>query len=94
MKTLGDSFQLVSPINPQERGSQVSYKHANAYAIVQALIDVQVIGDFRAPDTMRFGFAPLYTRFIDVFSAVEKLNDIVDKNTYMDNAYLEHKRVT
>jgi kynureninase len=68
---------LVSPRDPARRGSQVCFRHAEAYPIMQALIARGVIGDFRAPDILRFGFAPLYVRFIDVWDAVAALKDIL-----------------
>lgn len=65
---------LVSPRDGQARGSQVSLAHpTGGYAIMQALIARGVIGDFRAPDVLRFGFAPLYTRYVDVWDAVDRL---------------------
>ena len=64
---------LVTPRDAAERGSQVSFAHATGgYAIMQALIARGVIGDFRAPDILRFGFTPLYTRFVDVWDAVDR----------------------
>ncbi len=69
-------FELASPRDGALRGSQVSYAHPKGYEICQALIARDVIGDFRAPDILRFGFTPLYTRFADVVDAVERLRDI------------------
>ena len=54
----GHGFELASPRDARNRGSQVSLRHREGYAIVQALIEEGVIGDFRAPDLLRFGFAP------------------------------------
>lgn len=68
---------LESPRNGNQRGSQVSFEHENSYEIMQALIERGVIGDFRAPSTMRFGFTPLYVSYTDVFDAVEILEDIL-----------------
>ena len=65
---------LQTPRDAALRGSQVSFsRDEGGYAIMQALIARQVIGDFRAPDILRFGFTPLYTRFVDVWNAVEQL---------------------
>jgi kynureninase len=70
-------LQLASPRDPERRGSQVSFRFAEGYATMQALIARGVIGDFRAPDVMRFGFAPLYIGFADVEAAAETLAEIV-----------------
>ena len=69
-------FRLVSPADPKIRGSQISYSHPNGYEIVQALKEREVIGDFRAPDVLRFGLTPLYLRYADVFEAVERLREV------------------
>jgi kynureninase len=71
------SFELASPRDPAERGSQVSYRHAQGYAIMQALIARRVIGDFRAPDILRFGFTPLYTTHAEVVAAVDHLDAVM-----------------
>ncbi|MCB8840289.1 kynureninase [Aurantimonas sp. VKM B-3413] len=68
---------LVSPRDASVRGSQISFAHPGAYAVMQALIARGVIGDFRAPDILRFGFAPLYTRFVDAFDAAEILSEVL-----------------
>jgi kynureninase len=70
-------FRLASPRNPDRRGSQVSLAHPEGFAIMQALIARGVIGDFRAPDLLRFGFGPAYTRFVDVWDAVENLEQVM-----------------
>ncbi len=71
-------FSIASPLLDDERGSQICLARAEgAYAIVQALIARGVIGDFRAPDILRFGFTPLYTRFVDVWDAVEHLSQVM-----------------
>ena len=69
-------FALVSPADPELRGSQISYAHPHGYEMVQALKERDVIGDFRAPDVLRFGLTPLYLRYADVVEAVERLRDI------------------
>lgn len=73
----GLGLTLASPRDPAQRGSQISFAHENGYPVMQALIARGVIGDFRAPDLLRFGFTPLYTRFTDIWDAVEHLHDIL-----------------
>jgi kynureninase len=75
-------LQLVTPREHGQRGSQVSFAHPHGYAVMQALIARGVIGDYREPHVMRFGFMPLYTRFVDVWDAVETLADILDGEQY------------
>jgi kynureninase len=70
-------LSLMTPRDPERRGSQVSFAHEQSYAVMQALIARGVIGDFRAPDLLRFGFSPLYTRHVDVWDAVETLRDVL-----------------
>ena len=74
----GHGFALASPRPAEARGSQVSFAHADGYAIMQALIARGVIGDFRAPDLLRFGFAPLYLRYVDIWDAVEVLRQVME----------------
>ena len=74
----GHGFTLASPRAAEARGSQVSFAHADGYPIMRALIAAGVIGDFRAPDTVRFGFTPLYVRIVDVWDAVDRLVAIMD----------------
>lgn len=73
----GLGFGLASPRDAAHRGSQVALTHPEGYAIMRALIARGVIGDFRAPDVVRFGFAPLYLRYVDVWDAVEILRDVM-----------------
>jgi kynureninase len=73
---------LVTPREHARRGSQVSFTHPHGYAVMQALIARGVIGDYREPHIMRFGFTPLYTSFTDVWDAVEILRDILDREDY------------
>ena len=79
-------LQLVTPREHAQRGSQASFTHPHAYAVMQALIDRGIIGDYREPAIMRFGFTPLYTQFVDVWDAVEGLRDILDNQSYSLNA--------
>ena len=79
VRCAGHGLTLVSPRDAARRSAQVSLSHPTAgYAIISALIADGVIGDFRAPDILRFGFAPLYTRFADVWHAVDRLAAILD----------------
>ncbi len=73
----GLGLALLSPREPARRGSQVSFTHAHGYAVMQALIARGVIGDFRAPDILRFGFAPLYTRHVDAWDAATALREVL-----------------
>lgn len=73
----GHDLTLASPRRAEERGSQVSFRHPEGYAVMQALIARGVIGDFRSPDLLRFGFTPLYLRYADVWDAVDILADIL-----------------
>jgi kynureninase len=70
-------FTLASPADPALRGSQIAFRHPEAYAIVQALIARGVIGDFRAPDILRFGLTPLYLRFGDIEQTVQILGQVM-----------------
>ena len=87
-------FGLASPREAALRGSQVSLTHEQGYPIMQALIARGVIGDFRAPDILRFGFAALYVRFIDVWNAVAALKDIMATQAWAAPQFRERKAVT
>ncbi len=87
-------LRLVSPDDPERCGSQVSYAHPEGYAIVQALIARGIIGDFRAPDVLRFGFAPLYVRHVDVFEAVMALGEVLATRAYADPRFRVRALVT
>jgi kynureninase len=77
---------LVTPREHARRGSQVSFTHPHGYAVMQSLIERGVIGDYREPEIMRFGFTPLYTSYANVWDAVEILRDILDNERYDANA--------
>lgn len=79
-------LQLVTPLAHGKRGSQVSFTHPHGYAVMQALIGRGVIGDYREPAIMRFGLTPLYTRFVDVWDAVDILRQILDGQHYQPDA--------
>jgi len=87
-------LDCVSPADPAKRGSHISFRHPDAYAICQALIDRGVIGDFRDPDILRFGLTPLYLGFADVVRAGEILGEIVSSGAYRDPAYQARNAVT
>ncbi|MBO6551667.1 MAG: kynureninase [Roseitalea sp.] len=85
---------LASPRDAAMRGSQVSFAFEHGYAAMQALIARNVIGDFRSPDIMRFGFTPLYIDEDDVRGAVDVLADVLDRSLWDDPAYRARGRVT
>ena len=87
-------LELGSPRDPLQRGSQVSFRHPHAYAVMQALIARGVIGDFRAPDSMRFGFTPLYIGVADVDKAVSILAEVLDKRLWDRPDYHRKASVT
>ena len=91
----GHDLTLVSPREAAERGSQVSFAHATGgYPIMQALIARGVIGDFRAPDVLRFGFTPLYTRLVDVWDAVERFADVLASGEWREERFAARAVVT
>jgi len=90
----GHGFGIACPRDAAQRGSQVSVSHPQGYAIMQALIARGTIGDFRAPDVLRFGFAPLYVRFVDVFDAVDALLDIMRSGEWDQPKFTTRKAVT
>lgn len=88
------ALRLTSPRNPALRGSQVSFQFEHGYAAMQALVARGVIGDFRAPDNMRFGFAPLYVDEADVLRAVDTLAAILRDRTWDQPQYRKRESVT
>lgn len=89
-----DGFELRSPRAAGERGSQVSFAHEHGYAIMQALIERGVIGDFRAPDILRFGFTPLYVGYADIWTAVDILADVMQSGVWQDARFNIRSAVT
>ena len=85
---------LASPRDPAERGSQVSFHFEHGYAAMQALIARGVIGDFRAPDIMRFGFTPLYLDQDDVLAGCEILTEIMQGKLWDKAEFKVKARVT
>jgi kynureninase len=88
------TLSLASPRDPAQRGSQVSFRHADGYAIMQALIARHVIGDFRAPDILRFGFTPLYIGLAEVEAAVAILAQVMQDDLWDRPEYRNRARVT
>lgn len=87
-------LELASPRDASQRGSQVSFAFEHGYAAMQALIDKGVIGDFRAPNIMRFGFTPLYLDQDDIIAACEIIEDVINGNLWQDPKYHAKSRVT
>ena len=85
---------LASPRDSAVRGSHVAFDFSEGYAVMQALIDRGVIGDFRAPETMRFGIAPLYLDADDVIRAASILEDIMVRRAWDDPRYRRRQTVT
>jgi kynureninase len=91
----GHGLVLQTPREASLRGSQVSFsREEGGYAIMQALIARGVIGDFRAPDILRFGFTPLYTRFIDAWDAVEHLLQVMQSGEWREARFNTRSAVT
>ena len=87
-------FELFSPIDAAHRGSQISYKHENAYPIMQSLISRGIIGDYREPNILRFGISPLYMRYEDVWSAIICLKNIMQSNEWDSSNFKIRNYVT
>ncbi|MBU6961539.1 kynureninase [Pseudomonas sp. CVAP len=87
-------LKLITPREHARRGSHVSFEHPQGYAVIQALIAQGVIGDYREPRIMRFGFTPLYTSFTEVFDAVQILGEILDQKTWAQAQFQIRHSVT
>lgn len=87
-------FSVLTPQDESRRGSQVALTHDQGFAIAQALIAEGVIVDFRAPNIIRFGFAPLYNSFSDVARAIDTLTDVVVSARYLEPRYQQRQKVT
>ena len=90
----GYGLALATTRDPARRGSQVSFAHPSAYAVMQALIARGVVGDFRTPDLLRFGFTPLYVRHVDVWDAVEILRDVLATRAWQSPEFQTPAEVT
>lgn len=91
---IANRFRLLTPRPSAARGSQVAFAHPHGYAIMQALIDRGVIGDFRAPDVLRFGLAPLYVRYVDIWDAAALLRDVMRDETWRAARFQQQRAVT
>jgi kynureninase len=90
----GQGLECVSPAEPVRRGSHISFRHPHAFEICQALIAAEVIGDFRAPDIVRFGLTPLYLGFADIWQAVDRLAAILQSGSWRDPRFALRGKVT
>ena len=91
---LKEEISITSPKSAESRGGHVALDHKNSYQIMQNLINLGVVGDFRPPSTMRFGFGPLYTRFIDVWKTANILKKIIETKSWKNKKFLTKKAVT
>ncbi len=92
---VGQGLTLFTPRDPAQRGSQVSFARATGgYPIMQALIARGVIGDFRAPDILRFGFTPLYTRYVDVWDSMVHLTQVLQTAEWREARFNQRAAVT
>ena len=91
---VGHGFGLASPRDGARRGSQVSLTHPDGYAIMQAVIERGAVGDFRAPDILRFGFAGLYVSYADIWDAIAILREVMDNRIWDQPLYKAQKAVT
>jgi kynureninase len=90
----GHGLACISPREPERRGSHISFSHPQAFEICQALIAAGVIGDFRAPDVIRFGLTPLYLGFEDIWEAVERLRAILESGRWREPRFAVRGKVT
>ncbi len=87
-------ISFYSPKDVNKRNGQVSLTHEHGYAIMQALIARKVMGDFRQPDVLRFGIAPLYLRYVDLWDAANHLHDILRTEEWKEERFAVKKMVT
>jgi kynureninase len=91
---LGAELELASPADSAARGSHLSFRHPEAYAICQALIARGVIGDFRDPDVLRLGFAPAYLSFGDIAAAARHLAEVLEGEEWRRAEFNQRSAVT
>ncbi|MGA9581889.1 MAG: kynureninase [Allosphingosinicella sp.] len=87
-------LECISPLDPERRGSHISFRHPHAFELCQALIADGVIGDFRAPDVVRFGLTPLYLGYEDIWRAVERMREILDSGRWREPRFALRGKVT
>jgi kynureninase len=87
-------LECVSPRGPEQRGSHISFRHTHAFELCQALIADNVIGDFRAPDVIRFGLTPLYLGFEELWHAVDRMARILDTGRWREPRFAVRGKVT
>jgi kynureninase len=90
----GHGLKLVTPREAERRGSHVSFEHPDGYAIIQAMIERGVIGDYREPSVLRFGFTPLYLSFEDVWNAADTLRDVLATGIWREERFSKRAAVT
>jgi kynureninase len=90
----GHGLECISPFDPARRGSHISFRHPHAFELCQALIEAEVIGDFRAPDVVRFGLTPLYLGYSDIWKAVDRLAAILESGRWREPRFAVRGKVT
>ena len=90
----GHGLVLASPAEVERRGSHLVFGHAEGYAIVQALKARGVVGDFRAPNLVRLGIAPLYLSYVELWEAVQRLKAVMDNGEWRDPRFSVRAKVT
>ena len=90
----GHGLTCISPRDPERRGSHISFSHPHAFELCQALIAADVVGDFRAPDVIRFGLTPLYLGYADIWEGVERMRHILESGSWRDPRFAVRGKVT
>ena len=90
----GFGIESASTPDARDRGSQISLRHGEGYPVMQALIARGVVGDFREPDLLRFGFAPLYVRYVDIWDAADALHEVLARGEYEEPRFRRRHPVT
>ncbi|MFC7765487.1 kynureninase/PvdN C-terminal domain-containing protein [Leucobacter soli] len=85
---------LITPRDEASRGSHVSFRHPEGFAVMKALIAEGVVGDYREPEVLRFGFTPLYVGYADVWDAVEAFRRVLDEELWRAPEFQQRGAVT